>query len=150
MAGLVIPRKIALDLVAATDVHTLVKAVEFAATVQPSFGQRKLKYRMAAGIGAYRVQPLDTRAAQQQHRLEVLPSAALRVVVLPDFFVDAVVLNGGGSGRVLFRAVNPSDGTFNALAASYPWLDALANRSAEFLSNNGIQSTSEPITSRSW
>ncbi|MEU7143428.1 hypothetical protein ABZ942_28570 [Nocardia sp. NPDC046473] len=150
MAGLIVPRKCALDLVAKTSHERVADAVRWAATVQPPFAQRKLKYRWAVGIGSYDIEPLDVHSAVELHSSSKIPTAAFRVTLSTNDYVDVLLFNDGNYIRAWFRSINTSDRSYNQVVATYPWASALATRTAESLTNAGIINSVETISLRSW
>ncbi|MFI7000333.1 hypothetical protein [Nocardia sp. NPDC050175] len=150
MAGLIVPRKCALNLVAKTSHERVADAVRWAATVQPPFAQRRLKYRSTAGIGSYEIKPLDISAALELHRSSQIPTAAFRVTLSTNDYIDVLLFNDGNYIRAWFRSINPGDRSYNQVVATYPWASALATRTSESLTSAGIINSVQTISLRSW
>ncbi|MGC4989803.1 hypothetical protein [Nocardia salmonicida] len=150
MAGLIIPRKCALNLTAQTDIDTVAASIHWASTVEPPFAQRKLKYRNAPGIGAYDVQQLDPRTAQQLHSAAEQPGAAHRVVLARNEYIDVLLFKNQNSVQAWFRSLSEQDRSYNQVVASFPWVDALGSRTSESLSNASVLNSVENISLRSW
>lgn len=151
MAGLLIARKCALTVVAECSVGQLSEGVQWAATVEPPFAQRKLKYRRTPGLGAFGISALDPQAAQQLHRVDARPNSAFRIEMFGSNAVDVLVSNTEkGTASAWFKGYDQDDHCYNAIVATYPWADALATRTGEWLAAQGVTSSIETISLRSW
>lgn len=151
MAGLLIARKCALNVAAGGTVGQLSEGVQWAATVEPPFAQRKLKYRRTPGIGAFAISVLDPHAAQRLHRIDALPTEALRIELFGSSAVDVLISTPGeGTATAWFKGYDQDDHCYNAIVATYPWADALATRTVERLAAQGISSSVDTISLRSW
>ena len=144
--GVLIPSKVGLVLRAPVTVQQAADAVTQAATIEPPFAQRKFKYRSAPGIGSGSLQREDPAVAVSEHGL----SSAPQLVVVVDMCgaVIRVWFDADRQGvEARFICVDmPIDGV--PAVDGFPWADALAQRTAEFLGQGGIQAQIEVVKAR--
>lgn len=144
--GILIPSKVGLVLRAPATVQQVADAVGKAATVEPPFAQRKFKYRSAPGIGAGSLQREDPAVAVSEHGLSSAPQVVLVVDLCGALF--RVWLDADRQGvEARFICVHmPIAGVY--AVDGFPWAEALAQRTAEFLGQGGIQAQIEVVKAR--
>lgn len=146
--GVLIPSKIGLILRASTTGQQLADAVTNAATVQPPFAQRKVKYRKAPGIGAGTLYRVDPEQAAREIGMPTPPAVATDV----DIFgaVIRVLLNADqqrAEARYMCVQLPQNPGRFSFIVG-FPWAEALARRTNEFLGQWGVRSEIELVKAR--
>lgn len=152
MAGLILPSKVAVIMTANSGIQRVAQAVETAATVEPSFKDRKLKYFKTVGIGCWSVAQVDPRGRDiQLVQTEQIPELALRVDIFGSSHVDVLLNSVGEKCRASFMGMHHEiDGAFLAVSSAYWWADAMAKRTSELLAASGVQSAREPFSTRRW
>lgn len=129
--GILIPSKFGLVLRANASPAALFGAIQKAATIEPTFSQRKLKYRKAPGIGLGTLSRVDPNDVAQEHNLEPPPSEAIEVNLGPIILRAWITsLNGNGAEARYICISDPK--------AGFAWAEALAERTAEFLTEAGF------------
>lgn len=135
--GLLIPSKFGVVLTAHATTSDVMAAVRKAATVEPPFIQRTVKYRKSPGIGAMRLAELDTSAAAEKHGFSTPPAFAVQTT-LGGLAVNILIDDSNGVAEARYICVaGPVDGG-SAAVVGFPWARALADRTAEFLTLSGI------------
>lgn len=138
--GILIPSKVGLVLRGKTATgQQLADAVTQAATVEPPLSQRKLKYRKAPGIGAGTIYQIDPANAAREHGLDTTPAVAVDVDLCGAVVrVLLIATNQGAEAMYMCVSLPLEIGT--PAVDGFPWAEALADRTADFLRQNGIDS----------
>ena len=128
--GFLTPSKFGLVLRANAPASAISDALLKAATVEPSFGQRKLKYRKALGIGTGDVSRIDPAVVADEHDLSAPPLEAIEVDLGP-IVLRAWISSVGTGAEARYICINDPQGGF-------AWAKALTERTGEFLAQAGI------------
>lgn len=138
--GILIPSKFGLVLRASAPSSALSGALAKAATVEPPFSQRKFKYRKAPGIGTGDVSRIDPAVVVKEHELSTAPAEAIEVDLGP-IVVRAWITDTGNGSEARYICINDPK-------AGFPWAEALAERTGDFLTEAGIGFNVEVLKGR--
>ncbi|MEU7137909.1 hypothetical protein ABZ942_00515 [Nocardia sp. NPDC046473] len=149
MTGLIAPAKVGIVLTAAAPINTVAAAVHMAATRNPSFTERRLKYYKTPGIGEFwtvrALNPGDARRLLADHE----PAMAMVIGAGGGLQIQTMFYVAGNGTRVSFLAINHDVNGFLQIASAFWWADTLAKRTAEFLAESDVSSELETKRMRS-
>ncbi|MFI6041077.1 hypothetical protein ACIA8C_05545 [Nocardia sp. NPDC051321] len=149
MSGLIAPAKVGIVLTAAAPITTVAAAVHMAATKNPSFTDRRLKYYKTPGIGEFwtvrALNPGEARRLVTDHE----PALAMLIDAGGGLHIQTVFYPAGKGALVSFLAINYDVNGFLQIASAFWWADALAKRTAEFLAESDVSSELETKRMRS-
>lgn len=118
----------------------LSSALAKATTIEPPFSQRKFKYRKAPGIGTGDVSRIDPIVVVKEHELSTAPAEAIEVDLGP-IVLRAWITNTGSGSEVRVICINDPK-------AGFPWAEALAERTGDFLTDAGSRFNVEVLKGR--